>query len=413
MNYLKIKNCRCCGNNKFKNFLNFGKMSLTTQFPKKEKILRKIPMNLIICKKCKLFQLEHNYELKKLYNEDYGYKSGINHSMKKHLSNIVISAMKICNIKRGDVVLDIASNDGTLLKSYKKKIIKKIGIDPTIKKFRKNYNNSNLLGHAGFFNKQSFFKLSRGKKAKIITSIAVFYDLPKPNKFVEDIKNILKDDGIWVLEQSYFPFLLKNVAFDSICHEHLSYFMYKQLKIILDKNELVLKNVSFNSMNGGSFRLFISHKISNFKEDKKNIKKLELLEKKIFDNFNSEIQKFKRKINLAKHNLLNLLAKTKKNSKIVHLYGASTKGNVILQYCKISRNFIPFAAERNSDKYGRFTPGSSIPIISEKESRKLNPDYYLVMPWHFKDEILERENEYLQNGGKLIFPLPKIKIYEK
>ena len=185
------------------------------------------------------------------------------------------------------------------------------------------------MGYADFFNKKNFLKLSRGKKAKIITSIAVFYDIPQPNKFVEDIKNILKEDGIWVLEQSYFPFLLKNVAFDSICHEHLSYFMYKQLKIILDNYELALIDVSFNSMNGGSFRLFISHKNSEFQENKKNIKKLEIIEKKIFNNFNFELQKFKKKINFAKSNLLKLLAKTKKNSKIVHLYGASTKGNVI------------------------------------------------------------------------------------
>lgn len=413
MNFKKIKNCRCCGATKFKNFINFGKMSLTTQFPKKDKTLKKIPMNLVICTKCKLFQLEHNYELKKLYNKDYGYKSGINQSMKNHLKDIVRSSIKICRIRKDDVVLDIASNDGTLLKSYKEKKIKKIGIDPTIQKFRKNYKNSNLLGYAGFFNKKNFLKLSGGKKAKIITSIAVFYDIPQPNKFVRDVKNILKEDGIWVLEQSYFPFLLKNVAFDSICHEHLSYFMYKQLKKILDNCELSLIDVSFNSMNGGSFRLFISHKNSEFQVNKKNIKKLEILEKKIFDNFNFELQKFKKKINIAKINLFKLLVKAKKNSKIVHIYGASTKGNVILQYCKINRNFIPFAAERNPDKYGRFTPGSSIPIISEKESKKLNPDYYLVMPWHFKDEILERENKYLNNGGKLIFPLPKIKIYEK
>ena len=195
--------------------------------------------------------------------------NGINQSMKNHLKNIVFASIKICKIKRDDVILDIASNDGTLLKVIKIKKIKKIGIDPTIQKFRKNYKNSNLLGYAGFFNKKNFLKLSGGKKAKIITSIAVFYDIPQPNKFVRDVKNILKEDGIWVLEQSYFPFLLKNVAFDSICHEHLSYFMYKQLKIILDNYELALIDVSFNSMNGGSFRLFITHKNSQFKENKK------------------------------------------------------------------------------------------------------------------------------------------------
>ena len=208
-------------------------MSLTTEFPKKRLNTRKIPLNLMVCEKCKLFQLQHNYELKKLYNQNYGYKSGINKTMTNHLKNISIDAQKFCKLNNDSVVLDIASNDGTLLKCFKQKFVTKIGIDPTIAKYKKNY--KNIIGYPGFFKKNIFLKLSRGRKAKIITSIAVFYDIPNPNNFVHDIKQILDKDGIWVLEQSYFPFLIKNNAFDSICHEHLSYFMYKQLKIILEK----------------------------------------------------------------------------------------------------------------------------------------------------------------------------------
>lgn len=408
MHVYKIKKCRCCSSKKIKNYINFGKMSLTTEFPKKRVDTNKIPLNLVLCEKCKLFQLQHNYELKKLYNQNYGYKSGINKTMTNHLKNIAIDAQKFSKLNNGSVVLDIASNDGTLLKCFKQKFVTKIGIDPTIVKYRKNY--KNIIGHPGFFKKNIFLKLSKGRKAKIITSIAVFYDIPNPNSFVHDIKQILDEDGIWILEQSYFPFLIKNNAFDSICHEHLSYFMYKQLKIILEKNELILNNVKFNTMNGGSFRLFISHKNSKHKIFKNNINKLEKIEKKIFKNFARYKLKFRRNINYTKIKLLNLLIKLKAKNKIIHIYGASTKGNVILQYCNIDRKLTPYAVERNPDKFGRYTPGTLIPIISEKNSKKLKPDFYLVMPWHFKEEIIKREKKFLNNGGKIIFPLPKIQI---
>jgi hypothetical protein len=384
-------------------------MSLTTEFPKK-KIKNIIPMNLIICKKCKLFQLLHNYDLKKLYNKDYGYKSGINKTMVKHLKSIFLDSKKKYELKKNDIILDIASNDGTLLKNFKLKGLKKIGIDPIVNKFKEIYNKQGILGYAGLFDKKIFLKLSKGEKAKIITTIAVFYDIQEPNKFVSDIKNILEDDGIWIMEQSYFPFLIKNNAFDSICHEHLSYFMFKQLKVILDKNNLNLIDAKFNEMNGGSIRLFIAHKNSKYKINMNSLKAIDLIERNIFENLNFYKKKFKKNIYIIKKNLVKILKNIKIKKKITHVYGASTKGNVLLQYCRINKNLVEYAAERNPDKFGRFTPGTFIPIISEKVSRKMKPNYYLVMPWHFKNEIMKREKEFMKNGGKLIFPLPSIKL---
>jgi len=413
MKIKKITNCRCCYSKDLKSFINFGNMALTTEFPtKKNNFYKKIPMQLVICEKCKLFQLQHNYELSKLYNKNYGYKSGINKSMKKHLTSITSDAQKKCNLKDKDVVLDIASNDGTLLNSYKKKNIYKIGIDPVIEKFKKNYSKK-IITYPGFFSKKNFLKLSKNKKAKIITSIAVFYDIPDPNTFVSEVKEILSNDGIWIMEQSYFPFLVKNNAYDSICHEHLSYFMYRQLNLILLKNNLKVFDVKFNEMNGGSFRLFISHSDFKGKINSKNISKLINYEKSIFNKFSQTKKKFKNDILISKKKLVSLLKKFKKEDKLCHIYGASTKGNVVLQYCNLDKKLLPFAAERNPDKYGRFTPGTFIPIISEIESRKMQPDFYLVMPWHFKKEIISREQNFLKNGGKLIFPLPKIKVISK
>jgi hypothetical protein len=397
MKVKKINNCRCCYSKNLKLFIDFGNMALTTEFPtRKNSSYKKIPMQLVVCEKCKLFQLRHNYELSKLYNKNYGYKSGINMTMKKHLASITSDAQKKINLKDKDIVLDIASNDGTLLNSYKKKNIYKIGIDPVIEKFKKN-----------------FFELSKNKKAKIVTSIAVFYDIPNPNTFVSDVKEILTKDGIWIMEQSYFPFLVKNNAYDSICHEHLSYFMYRQLKLILLKNNLKVFDVKFNEMNGGSFRLFISHLDFKRKINSKNISKLINYEKTIFNNFSQTKKKFKNNILASKTKLVSLLKKIKKENKLCHIYGASTKGNVVLQYCNLNKKLLPFAAERNPDKYERFTPGTFIPIISEIDSRKMLPDFYLVMPWHFKNEIISREKSFLKNGGKLIFPLPEIKIISK
>ena len=412
MKIKRISKCRCCKSKKLKQFLDFGKMSLTTEFPKNSNSSKKIPMELIICSNCKLFQLRHNYELKKLYNEDYGYKSGINKSMHSHLEDVAKQAEKKVILKNKDIILDIASNDGTLLKKYKNRKVIKFGIDPTIKKFQKYYP-KNYLKFPGFFEKNIYNKITNYKKSKIITSIAVFYDLQNPVKFIKDIKSILDKKGIWVLEQSYFPLLIKNNAYDSICHEHLSYFMHRQLNLLLKKEKLKIIDVSFNNMNGGSVRFFISHQESEYKVNGKNLSKVINIENKIFSNFSKTKNQFRKNIINSKKKLIYLINKLNKKNKIIHIYGASTKGNVIIQFCGITKKMIPYAVERNPEKVGRYTPGSFIPIISEKRSRALNPDFFLVMPWHFKKEIVSREKLFLNKGGKLIFPLPNIHMVGK
>ena len=409
MKYSTIKRCRCCNEKKLKNFFDFGSMCLSTEFPPiNTKKLNKIPMNVRICQRCKLVQLQHNYDLKKLYNKNYGYKSGVNKTMNNHLETITRDIEKIINFKKKDVVLDIASNDATLLKKYKSNKIVKFGIDPTIKKFKSNYP-KNYLKYAGFFDRKIFERMTK-KKAKAITSIAVFYDIPEPNKFVKDISKILHKDGVWVLEQSYFPKLFFNNAYDSLCHEHLTYFIFFQMNIILKKNGLRVFNIKLNEMNGGSIRFFITHNESQHKENKKSINKILQIEKKYLSNLKKNLVKFKNNINSSKKKLQNFIRSKIKNKKKIHIYGASTKGNIILQFCGIKEKQINFAADRNNEKWGRETPGSKIPIISEKTSRLKNPDYYLVMPWHFKNEIVKREKIFLKKGGQLIFPLPKLHI---
>lgn len=409
MKFKKIKNCRCCDHSELTEYFNFGRMFLSTAFPKKKKNnLKKIPTQLIICPKCKLVQLKHNYELNKLYNRDYGYKSGINDSMREHLKSVTTEAKKFVKIDKKDIVVDIASNDATLLKNYNNNVLK-VGIDPVIKKYRSSYKGIKRIEN--FFSSEIFRKKFKKKKAKIITSIAVFYDVPNPYKFVSDISKILDNDGIWILEQSYFPFLVKNNAYDSICHEHLTYFTLKQINFLLAKHNLEVFNASSNSMNGGSIRIFIKFKKNKkIKIMKHHLKFFYNLENKFYKNFYKILKKFKVEIKKNKKQLVDFIKKKISMRKKIHLYGASTKGNIILQYCKINNDQIEFAADRNPSKVNCYTPGSNIKVISEKISRSLNPDYYLVMPWHFKKEIIKREKKYMKKGGKLIFPLPKLKI---
>lgn len=274
---------------------------------KKKNNLKKIPTQLIICPKCKLVQLKHNYELNKLYNRDYGYKSGINDSMREHLKSVTTEAKKFVKIDKKDIVVDIASNDATLLKNYNNNVLK-VGIDPVIKKYRSSYKGIKRIEN--FFSSEIFRKKFKKKNAKIITSIAVFYDVPNPYKFVSDISKILDDDGIWILEQSYFPFLVKNNAYDSICHEHLTYFTLKQINFLLAKHNLEVFNASSNSMNGGSIRIFIKFKKNKkIKIMKHHLKFFYNLENKFYKNFYKILKKFKVEIKKNKKQLVDFIKK--------------------------------------------------------------------------------------------------------
>jgi len=411
MKYKKISRCRLCYSKKIKPIIDFGRISLSSAFPHKNSDYNEItPMVFGICKNCRLPQLLHNYDLKGLYNKNYGYRSGINQTMVNHLTKITDEIKKIIKFQRGDCVLDIASNDGTLLKSYRYPKINYIGIDPTIVKFKKFYP-KHIKTKASLFSKKEYFSLSKKQKAKTITSIAMFYDVQDPNKFVSDISNILHPNGIWVMEMYYLPTLLKFNAYDSICHEHITYLTLDHIDYLCKKNCLKIFKVSLNSMNCGSIRYFICHESAKFKTDFKSIQKCKKTEKilkddKCFSNFKEKIQLLSKKLNLIVNNLI-------KQKKTIHIYGASTKGNILVHYSKLNKKNINFAADRNPLKWNKKMPGSNIPIISEQSSRLKNPDFYLVCPWHFKKEFIKREKKFLLKGGKLIFPLPKINIISK
>ena len=417
--YSEIKRCRICGNTNLIPILNLGNQALTGVFLKtKDEVVTSGPLELVKCeedkdnKHCGLVQLKHSYNPDELYGDNYGYRSGLNKSMLTHLQNKVNKIEKTIDLTQGDLVLDIGSNDGTLLRAYTNKKLILTGIDPTGKKF-KEYYPSYIQLIPDFFSAKIIKNYFGNKKAKVITSIAMFYDLESPIEFMQEIRELLDDSGVWILEQSYLPTMLEMNAYDTICHEHLEYYCLKQLKWMTDRMGLKIIDVELNNINGGSFSVTVTKSNSYYYKKGSIVDKIlseekrrELFELKPYKGFSQRVLKHREKL------IKFIKNERDKNKKFIG-YGASTKGNVILQFCNLTEKEIPLIAEVNKDKFGCFTPGTLIPIISEAEARAMKPDYFLVFPWHFKENIIEREKDYLSAGGKLFFPLPSLEVFSQ
>ncbi len=355
-----------------------------------------------------LLQLRNKSDITDMYGDNYGYRSSLNISMVKHLKEKVKFLREKHNSDELTCVLDIGSNDGTTLSFYPENI-KRIGIDPTIKKFGKYYQKS-IIKVESFFDANVFFKASNNQKADIITSISMFYDLPDPGEFVKDIAESLSPEGIWNLEQSYMPSMLRTNSYDTICHEHIEYYSLEVIKNLIEKYELKIVDVVFNKINGGSFSVIVAHKNSKYKSNEIIINWMLAQEYRMGLHTPNPYREFERKAYLHRSDLRELIHSICNKNQKVAGYGASTKGNVILQFCNFTHSDIFGIAEINEDKFGNFTPGSKIPIMPEYDIKDENPDYMLVLPWHFRETIIEREKDYLIKGGKLIFPLPEIEI---
>lgn len=404
---MKISVCRNCKSRNIKKIFSLGDIFFTGKFTKQNINPKKGPINVLMCKQCTLVQLGNNFDLKYLYGPDYGYRTGINKTMTAHVQNVVKIASKITKLKKGDFVLDIASNDGTLLNFYDKNITT-FGIDPIINKFKKNYKKINYKVSNFFSAKEIQKKINN--KFKIITALSVFYDILDPNKFLKDVENLLDPEGIIIIELADLGSIVKNNVFDTFCHEHLEYYNAKVIGEMAKKNGLRLFNIESNDINGGSLQFYLCKINSSYKTKNVSIKKYLNLEKRLKLYNEKTFVKFISNVNKIKNQLKSLISNIYEKGKTIHGYGASTKGNVLLQYFNLTSKEIKYIAEKNPKKYGLYTPGSKIKIISERLSRKIKPNYYLVLPWHFKKEILEREKQIRKKNTKFIFPLPKIKV---
>lgn len=413
---IETKKCRICGSTELTSVADLGSQNIASIFVKgsiPDLLQKKYPLELVRCTGkdgCGLVQLRHSVSPDVLYY-DYGYRSGINESMRKNLAEIVADIEKMVALKPGDTIVDIGCNDGTLLSFYKESKLDKLGIDPATNVIK-------LARECGievvndFFSAKAYHGARPERKARVVTSIAMFYDLERPMDFVKDIASILADDGVWVIELSYMPTMLEQNSYDTICHEHLEYYTLRQIEWMVSRHGMSVHKVVFNDVNGGSFRLFIRKNNCPCAPDAELTKLQQVRDAETQLKLDTEIpyDHFRKIIEKNKNDLKNLLADLRKKGKTVYLYGASTKGNTILQYVEINQDLVHKAAERNRDKWGRRTLGTDIPIVSEDQARSEKPDYFLVLPWHFFEGFKTREIEFLKNGGKFILPLPEVKV---
>jgi SAM-dependent methyltransferase len=410
--------CRICGSKALTPVVALGDQFLSGAFAKPQgesPVQRRVPLDLVRCdpaleeRACGLVQMRHSVPPKVLY-ASYWYRSGVNQTMRDNLAGIAQMAEAMAGLQAGDLVLDIGCNDGTLLKSYRTQGLKRLGIDP-----------SNVVEHAraaglevvnDFFSAAALRSVYPEQQPKVITSIAMFYDLENPHQFVQDIADSLHPQGLWVLELSYLPIMLEMNSFDTICHEHLEYYALAPMERLFAEHGLEVADVTLNNINGGSFRIAVGH-AGRFKPSAEAQARVQQLRLKEFDlalDTDAPYALFRRNIKKIRTDLRAFLKKAKAQKKLVHGYGASTKGNTTLQYCGITPDLLPAIADRNEDKWGSHTIGTNIPIISEEQSRKQKPDYYLVLPWHFIDEFKVREKEFLARGGKFVLPMPEVKL---
>lgn len=396
--------------------LSLGEQFVTNFVEELERNSIKGPLELVLCDSkngCGLLQLKHTLDHDVLYRK-YWYKSGISTTMVKALADIVSSAQRRVQLSSRDIVVDIGSNDGTLLRQFKTPGLITVGFEP-----------SNLweLGVEGtskiindYFNYKAFKREYKDKKAKLITSIAMFYDLEDPNAFVEDIKKCLHKDGLWIIQMNYLGSMLENNTFDNICHEHLEYYSLLSLEHLLNKHDMEAFDVELNDVNGGSFRIYIRHKggeVREFPGAEERLRKLRDYEKKMELDTSKAYAAFAKRIETIKRDLMSFLKQEIKKGKKFFIYGASTRGLVTLQYFGIDKRLIKAAVDKNPDKCGKYIVGTSIPIMSIEEYRKEKPDYLLVLPYHFIEEIKGQEKEFLKKGGKMIVAIPKFMIITK
>jgi hypothetical protein len=411
-----IARCRICGEAALQPVIDLGRQYIASIFDGDDvsgSLRRRYPLEVVRCAAdsgCGLVQLRHSVSPRVLYAH-YGYLSGINEAMRANLRDIVRKIERMAAPSPGDTVLDIGCNDGTLLSAYAAHDLDRLGFDPAA-------NVAHLAREKGldvvqdFFSRASFRRERPGKRAKAVTSIAMFYDLEDPGAFVGDVASVLADDGVWVIELSYLPFMLENNAYDTICHEHLEYYGVRQIAWMLARHDLRVHGLEFNEINGGSIRLFIRKAEAGSvpPDAARALEAVEEREERLGLAGEAVYEGFRVAVAQAAQRLRSLVAERVADGKRVYVYGASTKGNTILQYCALDKTLIPKAADRNPDKWGRRTPGTDILIISEEQARRERPDCLLVLPWHFIDVFAAREREFLTAGGEFLLPLPKVRV---
>ncbi len=408
--YRALKRCRVCGNSKLLEVLDLGVQALTGVFPAtREQGVTEGPLKLVKCTDetgcCGLLQLAHSYDHDEMYGTNYGYRSGLNQSMVSHLHGKIQKILGLADLSGNPVALDIGSNDGTTLRAYSTTRCDLVGIDPTADKFRRYYPDK-VTVVPEFFAAATYMNAMQGRKARIVTAFSMFYDLEDPLAFMREVVEILENNGLWVFEQSYMPLMLERISYDTVCHEHLEYYALAQIKWMSDRVGLRIVDVEFNETNGGSFSVAAA-KISSSYPEFPGLQKLLNGESETGFDGPEPYRAFAARAAASREELRAFFLRAKASRQRVAGLGASTKGNVLLQYCGLSGRELYAIGEVNEDKFGCFTPGSLIPIRPEQELFADEPDFFLVLPWHFREFFLRK---YKPKKAALVFPLPKLDV---
>lgn len=410
MTYGKIDKCRVCGSSRLVEVLDLGDQALTGVFPaRRDDAITHGPLKLVKCSDlvdgCGLLQLAHSYDDCEMYGDNYGYRSGLNPSMVHHLHGKVRRILDRVDLSDNPVVLDIGSNDGTTLGAYPGEKCTRVGVDPVAGKFLGCYARD-VKVVVDFFSAERFLQLFPGRRARVVTSFSMFYDLARPVDFMRQVAAILEDNGIWVFEQSYMPLMLRRNSYDTVCHEHLEYYALRQIQWMVSRVGLKIIEVEFNEVNGGSFSVTVAKEESRYPQSSDLQTLLDHEKANDLDTL-APYRAFAERVFAARETLRAFVARAIKSGKRIAALGASTKGNVVLQYCGFGEREIFAIGEVNSYKFGRYTPGSLIPIVPEKDLLANEPDYFLVLPWHFRSFFLQK---YRLKKAKLVFPLPTLEV---
>ncbi|MFK7828884.1 MAG: class I SAM-dependent methyltransferase [Congregibacter sp.] len=403
-----IKLCRLCGGEQLDLVLDLGLHALSGVFPASiDETVPRGPLRLLRCVSpggCGLVQLANSFDPQEMYGDNYGYRSGLNDSMVQHLQNKVQKIREAVELSPGDLVVDIGSNDGTTLAAYPQELaLMLLGIDPSGEKFRHHYReDASLL--ADFFSAERALNWSKGQQARIVTSFSMLYDLEDPMGFAKDVQKLLCEGGIWVFEQSYLPSMLSANSYDTVCHEHLEYYALTQIQWMLDHAGFTLADVEFNAVNGGSFSVTA---VKGAAEATARVRDALRVEGRLGLDTPAPYAAFAARTEGSRTALRAFIEAAQDRGERLAAIGASTKGNTLLQYCDIGADHLESIGEVNPDKFGRFTPGTHIPIVDEKSVLDESIDYYVVLPWHFRDFFVDHPRF---KGRKLVFPLPELDV---
>ena len=396
--------CRVCDGSLI-DLLDFGEI-YPSGFVESQDGLTKAPLALVQCERCALVQLKHTLDLDSMYKQQYWYSSALNKSMVSSLMNVATGALEHQPLEEGDIIIDIGCNDGTLFDFFPDDCYK-IGFDPAQNMKEQAEQKCDLF--INDYYKSELLPPGTHRKVKIITSIAMFYDLPRPHDFIADIVQALAQGGTWVIQFTDLLSMLQLNAFDNICHEHLEYYKLVDLMQMFAGHNLDIYDLEYNDVNGGSLRVYVSQ--AGEKKVSPVVEQMFGYEKAYFEMSKNPIAAFHKRLKIAETALQNFLVQSKEAGKRTFVLGASTKGNTLLQVWNLDKELLPFALEVNEDKFGLRTVGSDIPIISESTGLALKPDQLLLLPWHFTNSIKENLKPFFMGGGMLVTPLPHFALH--